>query len=115
MRPWQENASGTTSLVPELAKKGLLPAVNIREFWEHAEATGVEWGQAHPAVGPKAHRPMGLYGDDAQFNQHQDKLVIVTLSDILSPETHSMATRWPLFVLRDATCLHAHSQNQAML
>ena len=93
-------------LVPELAKKGMLADVNIKEFWEHAEATGVEWGQAHPAMGSKAHRPMGLYGDDAQFNQHQDKLVIVTLHDILATSKHSMSSAWPLFVLRDATCLH---------
>lgn len=89
-------------LIPELAKKGLLASANIREYWQHAEATQVAWAQAHPAIGRKAHRPLGLYGDDAQFNQHQDKLVIVTLSDVLSTASHSMSSGWPLFVLREA-------------
>lgn len=87
-------------LVPELARKGLLPAADVDKFWTHAASTGVDWGREHPAT--HRHRPMGLYGDDCQFDENQNALVVVTLNDILSEATHSMASTWPLFVLRDA-------------
>ena len=74
-------------LVPELARLGMLPEVNAQGFWEHAQSTGVEW--AVPADGTMR-RPMGLYGDDAQYDKNQNKLLIATLNHMLSPASHSM-------------------------
>ena len=87
-------------LVPELARLGMLPQVNVQEFWEHLQSTGVDW--AGSADG-NMRRPFGLYGDDAQFDKCQNKLLIVTINDMLNPATHSMECAFPLFVLRDAT------------
>ncbi|CAE7035031.1 TNC [Symbiodinium sp. CCMP2592] len=43
----------------------------------------------------------GLYGDDAQYDKNQNKLIIVTLNDVLNPASHSMQSAFPLFVLRE--------------
>ena len=89
-----------------LARKGLLAQeVDVTRFWQHVSETGVEWGQQHPAMLDKSHRPMGLYGDDAQYDKNQNKLVIFTLNDVLSTAKHSMQSAWPLFVLREASLM----------
>ncbi|CAE7582736.1 unnamed protein product [Symbiodinium sp. CCMP2592] len=68
-----------------------------KKYWSHMEKTGSD----HPCIHDKMCRPLGLYGDDAQYDRNCNKLIVVTLSDCLATSKHSMAATWPLFVLRE--------------
>ena len=72
-----------------------------KRFWMPLEETGSQ----HPGIQGKMHRPLdetlnpkplGLYGDDAQYDKNLSKLIVFTLSDCLSTAKHSMAATWPL-------------------
>ena len=76
-----------------LQGRGDLEVCDVEKFWE----------EKIPRGRLTQHRPLGLYGDDAQFDKHQNKLVIFTVSDVLSTATHSMAATWPLFVIREVS------------
>ena len=72
-------------------------------YWQHAQR--MAWFRDHPVARDAAeaseiqHLPLFLYGDDAKFSE-QEKLSIVMLGCILDPRKHSMATHFPLFVIR---------------
>ena len=60
-----------------------------------------ETGSQHPCIECKMHRPLGLCGDDAQYDKNCDILTMFTLSDCSSTAKHSMAATWPPFLLRE--------------
>ena len=73
-------------------------------YWEHAKR--MAWFENHPVARDAAaegykieHLPLFLYGDDAKFSE-QEKLSIVMMGCLLDSRKHSMATHWPLFVIR---------------
>ena len=76
-----------------LQGRGDLEEVDVPKFWDEEVPRGLL----------SKHRPLGLYGDDAQFDQNQNKLIIFTINDVLATAKHSMRATWPLFVLREVS------------
>ena len=73
----------------------------LSEYWEHFNGK-VPW--AAPK-GVDVH-PIYLWGDDVQYNQSHEKLIVVVAGHVLDRRTYSLATTWPLFCIREVSwCL----------
>lgn len=90
-----------------LAEKGMWPAFapgeqgETEKFWQHLCDRHVDWA-TDPANLKPCPRPLGVYGDDVQYNKEGDKLAVFGWNDVLQ-KTFNMHN-WPIFVLRAATC-----------
>ena len=91
-------------LIPHLLKiKHLLPdPAEMQRYWIHM-FTHAEWGPQHPLRaqgGDCKHLPLFLYADDVKWT-NEEKLTQVSLGMVLDMRKHSMATHWPLFIIRE--------------
>lgn len=72
---------------------------SVASYWGHL-ASMVEWGSQHVRRYGHTHQPLYLWGDDAQYNEANDKLVTVALGAVLDCRKDAVATVWPLFCYR---------------
>ena len=102
-------------LFPFLAKYGHLPKdlSTIAKYWEHA-CEHMVWASHEQAWanGPNETKhlrmPLYLYGDDTRFSGNE-KLCVVMIGAVLDERSSSMATHFPLFVIRLETWLLSSS------
>lgn len=94
-------------LLPYLDRNGLLPEVDedeLRRFWAHLKNQNVEVAKlVTEEMAPRCH-PLFIWGDDAEYNEHHEKLIVMTLGHCLSDETFSIKRNWPLLTIRDDPC-----------
>ena len=82
-----------------LYPEGALEQNVVSAYWDHL-SSHVEWASEHVQHHGHAHQPLYLWGDDAQYNEENEKIVCVALGATLDERTSSVATVWPLFVYR---------------
>ena len=71
---------------------------DVAAYWRHA-GKYMSWAKNHWGTTAN-HLPAFLYGDDAQFDEAHNKLLVVSLGFLLDGRRSSMETHHPLFVLR---------------
>ena len=64
---------------------------------------------AHPAMHSKQHNPIGISGDDAQWNLAGSKVICILLSYVLQEVQSLDLCRFPFFVLRHELSLGVRS------
>ena len=86
-----------------LKHKNLVPdPAELRRYWMHM-FEHAEWGPDHPLReqgGDCKHLPLFLYADDVKWTS-SEKLTQVSLGMVLDTRTNSMATHWPLLIVRE--------------
>ena len=70
-------------------------------YWVHL-AERLEWARVHVQEYGYEHEPCFLWGDDAQYNEQQDKLVTVSLGHLFDKREPAYSV-WPLFCFRFET------------
>ena len=97
-------------LLPWLVRIGAFAPVKdeaVKGFWDHLDSVSCSYSP----TSNRAH-PCWLWGDDAVFNEQNQKLVVVCMGHVLDSRTNSWETCWPLFVyrcatLKQASCVHS--------
>ena len=74
----------------------------IDRFWQHMEQY-TSWTKHHGACTDRM-VPLGLHGDDGQYNSAGDKLIVITVNFLLEKETQQSFGRYPLVTLREFLC-----------
>ena len=74
----------------------------IDRFWQHMEQY-TSWTKHHGACTDRM-VPLGLHGDDGQYNSAGDKLIVTTVNFLLEKETQQSFGRYPLVTLREFLC-----------
>ena len=82
-----------------------IPQESVQEFWDLVTQTAQEFA-THPGRGRL--QPLGLHGDDGQYNAAGDKLTLLTVNPLLLRETikDSAKTRFPLLAIREWVCIN---------
>lgn len=91
-------------LLPWLHRQNAFPDVHGRDlasYWCHFRDK-VPWGRAAAGSEDQVH-PLYLWGDDAQYNASNEKLLVVALGHQLDKRKNSLESVWPLFCVRDAS------------
>ena len=86
-------------VVPWLQRRGAWPTISqseLDEYW--ANLAGKDW--ADRLGGGDVH-PLFLWGDDCQFNESREKLIMVSLGHALDKRTFSLECGWPVIALRE--------------
>ena len=73
-----------------------VPMEQRQQFWSHWR----KFMPAHPAMYGKRHSPIGISGDDAQWNLAGAKVIVILMSFVLQEVQSLDLCRFPLFVLR---------------
>lgn len=93
---------------PWLVRHGAWPSdddagpSSLEQYWNHFLGK-VSW-QAPPGLERDLH-PIYLWGDDVQFNEHHEKLIVVLAGHVLDRRSYSKSSCWPLFTIREAAWL----------
>lgn len=69
----------------------------IEKYWQFLSYTGFPHSTNKAGTGCI---PLWIWGDDAQYNELQSKVVIVAIGCVLDPRTCSKTTVWPLFAYK---------------
>lgn len=93
-------------LVQQMLQDGLFDTSNaimeqVQKYWGHLSEQGIGWARDSSLA---AVHPLFLWGDDAQFNERQENLVVVAMGHVLSEEKNSMLAMWPLFSYKVEAC-----------
>ena len=88
-------------LVPWLSRNKCFPDVEseIPVYWANMR----RWNDMIPVcIDQQRAHPLYILGDDCQFNEQYEKLIVVVIGHVLDPRTFSVECCWPLFCLREA-------------
>ena len=55
----------------------------LEEYWTHQASRAAAAGRPPPVGFQRRSAPLGFYGDDARYNRHNDKIILVTFNSIL--------------------------------
>ena len=69
----------------------------IEKYWQFLSSTGFPHTMDKAGTGCI---PLWIWGDDAQYNERQSKVVIVAIGCVLDTRTCSKTTVWPLFAYK---------------
>ena len=94
-------------LVPWMLENGIYPEEaldrgRVSEYWDHL-ASCLPWASEHVRRHGSHFQPLALWGDDAQYNEMNDKLCCVSLMAVLDDRKTSVVSVWPLFSYRVET------------
>ena len=91
-------------LVEQLLEDGLFvddaeARTRAADYWAHL-AKQEQVGAWAKDPGLRTAHPVYLWGDDAQHNERQEKLVVVAMGLALDPTRNSMMAMWTLFTYK---------------
>lgn len=69
----------------------------IRGFWEHLSACKSPLANISP---DKNHYPLWIWGDEAQYRENGDEVLLITLGAVLDPRKYSVEACYPICILR---------------
>lgn len=78
---------------------------DVSQYWNHL-ASRVGWASEHVRMHGPHFRPLWIWGDDAQYNEANDKIVTVSMGAVLDSRCDAISTVWPLFSYRVETRMH---------
>lgn len=50
--------------------------------------------------------PFFIWGDDCQYNESYEKLIVICMGHVLDRRTFSLESSWPIIVLREVSSSH---------
>ena len=91
-------------LLPWMLENGIYPqealeSATVSSYWTHLSSC-LPWACEHVRRKGPQFQPLWLWGDDAQYNIANDKLVTVAMGAVLDDRRCATATVWPLFCYR---------------
>ena len=92
-------------LLPWLMRNGAFPRIScsdLSNYWDHISARRIPVGEVVSDEMKNKCHPLYIWGDDAQYNEQHEKLIVVVLGHVLDPNTYSIQCCWPLFCIREA-------------
>lgn len=101
-------------LLPWLKRNNAFPKVSaavLSQYWHHFQNLKIDWAAASKGLEETLH-PVFLWGDDVQYNESYEKLIVVCIGHCLDKRTFSLETCWPIFTIREvplqesSTCVH---------
>ena len=91
-------------LFPWLMRSGAWPKDDdvgpskLAHYWHHFEGRA-SW-KAPQGLERDLH-PIYIWGDDVQFTENHEKLIVVLVGHVLDRRTYSCSSCWPLFTIRE--------------
>ena len=85
-------------LLPWMLELDMLPLPTDEElerYWNHL-ASRVGWASSHVAIHGPHFVPLWVWGDDAQYNKRNEKVVCLAIGGVLDERKHSVNITWPL-------------------
>lgn len=88
-------------LLPWLQRNGAFPDVvsEIPMYW----ANMAKRCTIPNCIDVRRAHPLYIWGDDCQYNEQYEKLIVVVMGHCLDPRTFSIECCWPLFCLREVS------------
>ena len=74
----------------------------IKEFWDHLSACNSPLAKVSEN---KTHYPLWIWGDEAQFRESGEEVLLITLGSILDRRTYTVEACYPVCVLRSEASL----------
>ena len=89
-------------VLPENVVERLPPidAADINHFWQHIRNSGSPLKD----ISPGHHYPLWIWGDEAQYRENGDEVMLITLGSILDKRKHSVESCYPLSICRSDPC-----------
>ena len=85
-------------------RKGVWPKVHVDEtlqFWRHLSDRDCPYNSSS-----KTHAPLWIWGDDAVYNEQNEKLTLICFGHVLDNRTNSLEVCYPLCVFREESWKH---------
>lgn len=83
----------------------LLPSVDGQEvvqYWSHLSAMGNPLAKISPL---KNHIPLWIWGDEAQFRENGDEVLLIAIGSVLDQRKYSVEACYPLSICRSESAL----------
>ena len=90
-------------LLPWLKRNNAFPqvfAAELSKYWHHFQSLGIDWAAASKDLEETLH-PVYLWGDDVQYNESYEKLIVICMGHCLDKRTFSLETCWPIITIRE--------------
>ena len=83
-------------------KMPLISDSEIKQFWDHLSACNSPLAKVSEN---KTHYPLWIWGDEAQFRESGEEVLLITLGSILDRRTYSVEACFPVCILRSEAVL----------
>lgn len=93
-------------LVPWLHRNGAWPhdisESDLRDYWGNCKKQQLPWSDAATDLEGSMH-PFFIWGDDCQYNESYEKLIVICMGHTLDRRTFSLESCWPIIVIREVS------------
>lgn len=79
-----------------------IPKSKIKEFWDHLSGVNSPLAEISPG---KGHYPLWLWGDECQYRESGEEVMLIAMGGILDHRKHSIEACYPLSITRSETGL----------
>lgn len=102
-------------LVPWLHRNDAWPhdisESDLRDYWGNCKKQQLPWSDAAIDLEGSMH-PFFIWGDDCQYNESYEKLIVICMGHTLDRRTFSLESCWPIIVIREVS---SHICSEAFL